>query len=178
MSARANDSAAQRTSASVTIRDYDESCDADALRACVIELQEWERGFEPSMPEGRAMVDAYVALQRARCVAWSGRILMADLDGKVVGYACIWARVPSDEPDDDPRDYAYLGDLLVRNAHRRKGVGRLLLQAAEAYARSAGVHVLRVGVLARNRSARSFYYDNGFGDQEIEMLKPLVPITG
>jgi ribosomal protein S18 acetylase RimI-like enzyme len=170
----ANESAARRAGDSVIVREYVAGRDDEALRACIIELQEWERGFEPSMPEGRAMVDAYVALQLARCGTWDGAILLAQqAAGEIVGYACVWAHVPSDEPDDDPHDYGYLADLLVRRPHRRKGVGRVLLRAAEEFARTRGARVMRVGVLARNRDARAFYYDHGFGDQQIEMAKPL-----
>ncbi len=32
------------------IRDYEPACDADAVRACIFELQEFERTLEPSLP--------------------------------------------------------------------------------------------------------------------------------
>jgi ribosomal protein S18 acetylase RimI-like enzyme len=81
--------------------------------------------------------------------------------------------VPSEEPDDDPADYAYISDLLVRAAYRRRGAGRALMDAAESYARECGVDVLRVQALAANTSATSFYAANGFGQFQIEFAKRL-----
>ena len=157
----------------VRVRDYDDTADLAALRACVVELQEWERSFEPAMPPGAEIADAYISLLLERCGTWRGTILLAEIGKEVVGYACVWGRVPSEEPDDDPTEYAFLADLLVRAAHRRKGVGRVWMSAVEAYARGCGAKTLRVRMLARNTTARSFYFDRGFGEQEIEMLKRL-----
>ena len=157
----------------IAVRDYDERRDAEAVRACVIELQDYERQREPAMPEGRAMVDAYVALLLARCSTWNGRVFVAELGGEVVGFTCVWGRVPSEEPDDDPADYAYISDLLVRAPYRRRGVGRALMIAAERYARDCGVEVLRVQALAANTGATSFYAANGFDQFQIELAKRL-----
>ena len=43
------------------IRDYEPSRDRDQLRACVVELQEFERGLEPRLPRGEEMADQYLA---------------------------------------------------------------------------------------------------------------------
>jgi ribosomal protein S18 acetylase RimI-like enzyme len=157
----------------IAVREYDERRDAEAVRACVIELQNYERRHEPSMPAGRAMVDAYLALLFARCRMWKGRVFVAEIAGEVVGFTCVWARVPSEEPDDDPADYGYISDLLVRAADRRRGVGRALMDVAESYARECGVGVLRVQALAANTGAVCFYHASGFGDFQIELAKRL-----
>src|SRR3990172_9376144 len=54
-----------KPTSSISVRDYDERRDIQAVRACVIELQEFERQYAPDMPEGRAMVDAYLNLTLA-----------------------------------------------------------------------------------------------------------------
>ena len=158
---------------SISVRDYDERRDRDAVRACIVELQTHEREFEPTMPEGPVMVDAYLGLLLARCRAWHGKVFVAEVDGEVVGFTCVWGRVPSEEPDDDPADYAYISDLLVRAAYRRRGVGRALMVVAEAYARECGVAVVRVQALAANSAATSFYGANGFNQFQIELAKRL-----
>jgi ribosomal protein S18 acetylase RimI-like enzyme len=157
----------------ISIRAYDERRDAEAVRACVIELQDFERRHEPSMPEGRAMVDEYVALLMARCRLWKGRVFVAEIGGEVAGFTCVWGRVPAEEPDDDPADYAYISDLLVRAEYRRRGVGRALMAVAEAYARECGVEVLRVQALAANAGATGFYRANGFNNFQVELAKRL-----
>jgi ribosomal protein S18 acetylase RimI-like enzyme len=157
----------------ITLRDCDERRDLEAVRACIIELQEFERQYEPSMPEGHSMVEAYLTLMLARCRQWQGKILVAEIDSEVVGFTCVWGRVPSEEPDDNPADYAYISDLLVRAGYRRRGVARRLMDAAEQYARGCGAGVLRVQALARNAAATSFYGRYGFSEFQIEMAKRL-----
>lgn len=125
------------------------------------------------MPEGRAMVDAYLALTFARSRMWQGKIFVAEIGGEVVGFTCVWGRVKSEEPDDNPADYGFISDLLVRSAYRGCGVGYKLMRAAEKYARECGVAVLRVQALAANAGATGFYARNGFSQFQIEMAKRL-----
>jgi GNAT superfamily N-acetyltransferase len=47
--------------------------------------------------------------------------------------------------------------LVVLSPHRGRGVGRQLLERAEAFARAAGAPELRNGVLAQNVVARRLY---------------------
>jgi len=66
-----------------------------------------------------------------------------------------------------------VSDLMVRTAHRRRGIGRALLDAAEAYARAAGAAVLRINVLARNDGAAALYGRAGFADRLHQLSKRL-----
>ena len=76
----------------------------------------------------------------------SGRIFLAEADGAVVGFICVLAKVlPS--ADDGIAPYAYISDLVVRAAHRGRGVGRELMMRAESFAREFGAKQLKVGVL-------------------------------
>jgi ribosomal protein S18 acetylase RimI-like enzyme len=153
------------------IREHDSGRDAQVLADLVIALQNYERQFDPGMPEGSAMVQAYVGLMLARCGKWDGKVFVAEEEGQVVGFVCAWARVPSDEPDEDPSEYAFVSDLVVEPAHRRRGVGRELMSAAEDYARARGARRIRLGVLARNRAARDFYESMNYLEREIELEK-------
>jgi len=157
----------------IAVREYDPDRDEDALRACVVELQDYERGYAPGMPPGAEMVGPYVALMMERCELFGGKIFLAETEGRVVGLACVWGKVTSDEPDDDPAAYAYLSDIVVRSGYRGRGVGRALMQTVERYARECGMSVLRVRMLARNGGARRFYEKHGFGEVELEMAKRL-----
>jgi ribosomal protein S18 acetylase RimI-like enzyme len=76
------------------------------------------------------------------------------------------------EPDEG-QAYAHVSDLVVLSAYRRRGIGRALLERAEAYARGAGARTLRVGVLVKNEAAGRLYRRIGFNDYTIQMLKPL-----
>jgi ribosomal protein S18 acetylase RimI-like enzyme len=80
----------------------------------------------------------------------------------VVGFVAVLAREPFTELDDPPGTYALVTDLVVLATHRGKGIGRRLLDRAEAYARDAGAAELRVGVLAKNTAARRLYLSRDF----------------
>jgi hypothetical protein len=48
------------------IRDY-EPRHHQQLRACMVELQDFERCLEPALPEGEQMADAYLAFLFEKC---------------------------------------------------------------------------------------------------------------
>ncbi|OHD23197.1 MAG: hypothetical protein A2064_12300 [Spirochaetes bacterium GWB1_66_5] len=73
------------------IRDYDPARDRQQLRACVVELQESERRLESTLPAGEAMADDYLAFLFRRCAESSGRILVAEVDRVVAGFAGVLA---------------------------------------------------------------------------------------
>jgi uncharacterized protein (TIGR00290 family) len=155
------------------VRDYDPARDAAALRACVVELQEFERRLEPDLPPGEAMAGPYLALLFERCARHRGRLFVAEREGRVAGFAAVLAEVPQQEPDEAREPYALLSDLVVLPAARRAGVGRALLARAEAHARAEGARVLRLEVLARNPGARALYAAAGFRERLLLLEKRL-----
>lgn len=156
----------------ITVRRYDPARDAAALHECVIETQEHHRALEPSWPPGPAMADAYLKFLEGRCASQDGGVLIAERAGEIAGFVCVLAAVPGDAPD-DPDSYAWILDLLVRAAHRRRGVARTLMAHAEAFARQRGARVVRLGVLDRNAEARRFYEGAGYRQYVRVLTKPL-----
>jgi len=154
------------------IRDYDPARDRAAVRACFAELQDVERGLEPVLPEGHAVADAYLDFMFARCAEWDGAVFVAEEDGAVVGFICVWARVPPDDPS-ERRFSAHVSDLVVLPAWRGRGIGRALIARGEAYARARGAERLRIGVLAKNEGARRLYAATGFHEVYVLLAKAL-----
>jgi ribosomal protein S18 acetylase RimI-like enzyme len=160
------------SSVMVVIRQYDASRDYAALRACFVELQAWERSFEPGLPAPEEAADPYLAEVFSCCEKSSGRIFLAEEDGAIAGFVCVLAKVlPS--ADDAAEPYAYVSDLVVRAAHRGRGAGRELMARAESFARESGAKQLRVGVLARNEASHAFYRAGGFRDYTVQFVKLL-----
>lgn len=82
--------------------------------------------------------------------------IVAEVDGEVVGFVDIRrGRM------EKLRHTATLG-IGVLGAYRGRGIGSLLLQAAEAWARKVGVRRLHFGVLAGNHRALLVYLKNGY----------------
>jgi RimJ/RimL family protein N-acetyltransferase len=65
------------------------------------------------------------------------------------------------DPHPASRHVADLG-LLVAAAHRRRGIGRALLERAVEWAREAGVTKLELHVFPHNQPARALYETFGF----------------
>jgi ribosomal protein S18 acetylase RimI-like enzyme len=155
------------------IREYDPSCDHAAVRDCFAQLQDFERALDTRLPRGADVADSYLQLLHERCREHEGVVLVAEEDAAVVGFVAVLTRYSSDEPDDDPAAFAYLTDLVVEPAHRRRGLGRKLLEAAEARARAAGVDCLRLSVKAGNAGAQALYVECGFEGYELVLEKRL-----
>jgi GNAT superfamily N-acetyltransferase len=153
------------------IREYEARGDAGGVRACWIELQEFERTLDARVPPGSASVDRYLDRLFAHCRAFDGRLFVAEREGQVLGFISVLAAMRSEEPDDDPTPYAYVADLVVLPDHRGGGLGRALLLRAERYARERGKASLRLRVKGGNQQARAFYATGGYSEYELELEK-------
>ena len=83
-------------------------------------------------------------------------VFVADDDGAIVGRLSI-AR----DPHQASRHVADLG-LMVAQGHRRRGIGRALLEQAVVWAREAGVIKLELHVFPWNEAAIQLYDRFGF----------------
>jgi ribosomal protein S18 acetylase RimI-like enzyme len=156
----------------LVIRSYDPVADLDGLRACIIEQQEFHRGLEPSWPEGEAIIDDYVNYLETQRTLHNGRVIVAECGGNLVGFVCVVASTNGESPD-DPAPFAWIHDIFVKAAYRRQHVATRLMAQAESFARAHGAQVLRLGVLARNQGARTFYREHGFRDYVCVLTRSL-----
>lgn len=152
------------------IRGY-ESGDRAALRECVVQLQDAEREIDPRTANGDTIADTYIAYLTNICNANKGRILVAELDGRVVGYSAVQLWSNSDEVHEELYEYGYISDLVVLDAFRRRGFGRALLEAAEAYTKRQHINLVRIGVLAGNEAVRRMYRSYGFREHKVVLEK-------
>lgn len=147
--------------------------DAAEVERCFIELQDYERNIEPLRAEGKAVFRKYLEFMFAQVEKTSGVVFVTEVDGRIVGFVSVWARVPENEAINAPGEYAYVSDLVVLPEFRGRQLGFKLLQAAEDYAVRQGATRLVIGVLARNRVARRLYERFGFEESQVNMSKSL-----
>lgn len=66
---------------------------------------------------------------------------------------------------------AYISDLATAPAFEGRGVGRRLLEAAEAWTRAQGFRLLTLEVFAGNGRARAVYEKRGFKPEVVKYVK-------
>ncbi len=132
--------------------------DQAELLAMARELLAFERTIRPSRRRSllpASLVDGWLRELREH----EGRILIARLDGRPVGFVRCLLR--DDELEEAPGEL-HVAELYVRDAARGAGVGRALLGAVEEVARRARVQRLTIDALVGNEGALRAYEELGF----------------
>ena len=154
----------------IVVRRFDPTRDAESLRSCIIDHQNFHRSIEPSWPSGDAIIGDYMTYLETECAVHNGCIIMADYAEQTAGFVCVVASTRGESPE-DPAPFAWIHDIFVKPEHRRRGVASILMAEAERFARSQGARVLRLGVLDRNEHARALYVRHGFREHAHVLTK-------
>ena len=147
--------------------------DERALLTLIAEHQDYHRALEPQWPSGADIAHEYLRYLRDECAAHDGAMFVADDGAALAGFIC----VVTDQrgAPDNPDRHAFVHDVFVASAWRRRGVAQRLMHAAESFAASRGVDELRLAVLERNTEARAFYATLGFRDYARTLTRRLRP---
>ncbi len=97
------------------------------------------------------------------------RILVAELDGLVVGLLSLWFRDRLNHPTPE----AWIPDLVVLPDARRRGVASALLDGARREAVARGCHLLRLESGHQRDEAHALYRAFGFADGGVSYRLPL-----
>ncbi len=156
-----------------TIRDYRDA-DESAVLAIIHDLQRHERAFESRLKSPEEIGSWYIRELLASVEKHKGRLLVAEANGLVAGYACLLVDVSSaDQREEILYSYSQVSDLAVLSTHRGLGLGQALIAACEGIARGQGQKWIRLGVLAANQDARRFYARSGFSEMWLTLEKGL-----
>jgi GNAT superfamily N-acetyltransferase len=106
----------------------------------------------------RSECPEYVGFETAEAVRGrmrrGGRVLVAELAGRLVG--TVTYSLAGKSPKGD------IGRLAVLPEHRGRGLGRVLMGAAEAALGQMGVVVVEVSIVAKFHRLRSYYETLGY----------------
>lgn len=98
--------------------------------------------------------------------------LIAERDGERAGFLLLLLDLTEDVT---LQRQAFIVYMAVAAAHRRQGIARTLLEAAEEEARARGASHISLMVTQANAAAKSLYDRAGFLDERAQMTKPLGP---
>ena len=98
------------------------------------------------------------------------QFLVADVSGRAVG----WVHVVLVEYV-DAEAFVVIGGLVVDRTNRRLGVGRALMNRAEAWASGRGCSIVRLSSSVTRGAAHQFYEDIGYTNikTQYSFIKPL-----
>jgi GNAT superfamily N-acetyltransferase len=157
----------------MAVRDARLPQDENAILSFINGLQDYEAAFEPDRRrDPNWAVEHWRELQH-RCAEKHGVMLIAEYDGKPVGWAFAHdarAEIYVVEAD---RRHGFLAELYVVPEARGRGLGRALIEGCEAWARGRGHKLLQVGVLAANGRAIRSYEGAGYSPYAITMRRYL-----
>ena len=158
----------------VSIRER-EAGDRERLVDLFRQLNSHEDATAHVLRTDRAAAEDSLAFVEERLAERGGIFLVAELAGEVAGLLvlvyetdCIYIR-------EARRRFAYIQDLVVDDRHRRHGIGRALMDAAEAAAKAAGCRRMVLGVLAGNAAALAAYDRQGYRPYAQDLEKIIAP---
>ena len=143
--------------------------DAAPVGRLFADLKRHHQALNPGNPRYGLDQDTCERLTLADLVNPAVTVLVAMLEGEVRGFAKL---IVEDKPWGLSCE---VETLSVDESFRGRGIGTLLMEAAEKTAAEAGALGIRVNVLRLNERARSFYQRRDYEAIAVRYGKPLRP---
>lgn len=147
--------------------------DYEALCHLFDQADEFHRKRMPQFfrkPEGECRDSDYVENLMADANAG---LFVAQLKERLVGLICCFMRETPDIPILVPRKYIYIENLVVDKNHRRKGIGKALLEQAHSWAIENEINEIELNVWQFNDDAIRLYEKMGYKTTMLRMNKML-----
>ncbi|QXG77396.1 GNAT family N-acetyltransferase [Modestobacter sp. L9-4] len=144
------------------------TADHAAVRALAGELTSGVSTWRPA--DGVAAAAASWVADACRAADDDDHVLLVacDPDDGLVGFAGASARRHFSGEQE-----AYLGELVVAPADRRRGVASRLVAGVEAWARSRGLHRVTLDTGTANTAARELYERLGYNAEQVTLTRAI-----
>jgi ribosomal protein S18 acetylase RimI-like enzyme len=158
----------------VTIRNAVDA-DLDSLIRLSAQVQELHAQVYPadfkSLTDEREVRDFLGSVMRRT----DHTILLAQVDGAVVGYAWIEIEDRPQTPFTWAKKRVFLHHICIDFGHRRLGVGSALITRIEERAGAAGIGEFALDMWSLNDTARAFFKSCGLKTYRVFLRKQTVP---
>jgi GNAT superfamily N-acetyltransferase len=146
--------------------------EAELVRCCS-QMDHRERRLEPRKRPGDHIPAVYIKSLRRHAGEHGGCIMVAEVDGRVAGFVYAFQTEVLDHQTNEPALLVSISDLVVARKFSKLGVDRMLIDAAEQYARQQGADALTVAIQSGHKPTLNFYADGGYKPHELIMMKNL-----
>lgn len=102
------------------------------------------------------------------------RVVVAESDGELIAMASMWYWVSGNSLD--PMPVIDLSRVVVLKAWRGAGIGRALLEEAQAFGRARGARYLQAHMFSGNEDGRRFWERHGFVPRYEARVSPILPL--
>ena len=92
----------------------------------------------------------------------NSKVIVADIDGEIVGFAVIQYIVRPESPFSKERRYLHIEEFGVDEKHRRKGIATAIINFAKEDAKKHGLIRIELDMWEFNDGAMAFYESVGF----------------
>jgi len=103
------------------------------------------------------------------------RIFVAEQAGVLLGHVVV---VAGHRDSSTGEGQGWIFDLSIQRDHWGHGLGKRLMEHAEAFIRERGLNAIGLGVTISNQRALRFYRELGYQEERIQMVKKLTPSHG
>lgn len=149
-----------------------EARDREAMISLMGALHDSEAALESNRAKGEASAESHLIHVLGEMERLGGDCLVTEVAGQVEGFLVYTIEEdPGTFVKPERRRHGLLWDISVGAGMRGRGIGRRLVEAAEAALKAQGVTEMRLYVLAANKRAQALYRELGYGDYELFMAK-------
>jgi GNAT superfamily N-acetyltransferase len=145
--------------------------DAERVAKFAIKLFAQHREYDPVRFVSLSDTSGAAGFYGTRMKAEGSAVLVAELDGQVVGFA--YLEFEAMNYSGLLENAVWLHDIYIDESARGTGAGRELIKAAAEEAKSLGAGKLMLSVAAQNNAAKAFFEGFGFRTTMHEMMLDL-----
>ncbi len=144
------------------IRGY-KAGDEEGIKACFLEIQGLEHGYQPQFWRAPDEVspDEVVSALLKTAEKSGGKLYVAEEDKVAVGYLGLSVNDIEDEPGFIAKKMCHINELVVLKSYQGRGIAKALMAEAEKFAKESGCMYVSLSVTSGN-SAIEFYRKYGY----------------
>jgi ribosomal protein S18 acetylase RimI-like enzyme len=151
------------------------SGDADGIARTYLESARYHADLDPerySVPASETILERYRERTQHPATGGQSITIVAEVDDEIVGFIDVGLE---QSPDLMHRDitYCHIAEIAVSHRHQNRGIGGLLIQAAEDWGRKMGAAFASLEFHNENKRASALYQKMGYGQASITSIKRL-----